>query len=228
MLNVPIQRQRLTAPARILIVDDHPIVRRGLTQLIRRESDLTICGEAEGLSQALQSFRELQPDLIIADVSLQNGSGIELVKELIAQRPGIRILVCSMHRESLYAQRALRAGAKGYVNKDQATAELVTAIRRVLAGGVYLSERMTDCLIGQTIGNGEACDAVNPIESLSDRELEVFEQIGRGGTTKGIADRLYLSPKTIETYRENIKSKLKLRNGAELTRRAMEWVLESC
>lgn len=213
-------------PVRILIVDDHPIVRRGLARLIEAESDLLVCAEAEGLSQAMLAFRETKPDLLIADVSLQNGSGIELVKELIAQQPDVKILVCSMHDEALYAQRALRAGAKGYISKEEATMELAAAIRRVLAGGVYLSERMTNAILSGTIERDDSSPNRSPVELLSDRELEVFEQIGHGVTTKQIAEKLHLSPKTVETYRENIKAKLNLENATALTKQAVQWVLE--
>ncbi|MBX3437441.1 MAG: response regulator transcription factor [Planctomycetaceae bacterium] len=227
MLASTISSPTRTSQVRILVVDDHPIVRRGMTMLIDREPDLAVCAEAEGLTEALQAFREWKPDLTIADVSLQNGSGLELVKEMIAQCPSVRILVCSMHEEGIYAQRALRAGAKGYINKEQATTELTTAIRRVLKGGVYLSDQMTNSMICQSIGQTEDEPHETPVELLSDRELEVFEQIGHGVTTKQIAEKLYLSPKTIETYRESIKAKLHLSNATELTRLAVQWVLES-
>jgi DNA-binding NarL/FixJ family response regulator len=211
---------------RILIVDDHPIVRQGLAMLIRRERDLCAFTEAEGVSQAITSFRETQPDLVIVDVSLQNGSGIELCKELVALQPDVKILVCSMHDETLFAERALRAGAKGYINKEEASEQLVAAIRRVLEGRVYLSERMTDRMLSRKLTNGRENSEKSSIELLSDRELEVFEQIGHGVTTRQIAEKLHLSPKTVETYRENIKVKLNLSNSAELSRHAVQWVLE--
>lgn len=222
-----------TAPAstgksttRILIVDDHPIVRQGLRMTIEGESDLTVCGEAEGLAQAMKLFRETQPDVVIVDISLENGSGIELVKELTAQRKDLKILVCSMHEESLFAERALRAGAKGYINKEQATEKLLVAVRRVVSGRVYLSEQMTHRMLYRQVGASDE-PPKSSIEALSDRELEVFEQIGHGITTRQIADKLHLSPKTIETYRENIKHKLNLENATELTQHAVRWVLES-
>jgi len=229
MTSVITSRQPATAHAkatRILIVDDHPIVRQGLRMTIEAESDLTICGEAEGMSQAMQLFLETAPDVVIVDISLENGSGIELVKELMSHNEDVRILVCSMHEESLFAVRALHAGAKGYINKEQATDKLVEAIRRVAAGRVYLSEQMTDRMLTRQVGAGDE-PPQSAIESLSDRELEVFEQIGHGVTTRQIAEKLHLSPKTVETYRENIKHKLNLANATELTQHAVQWVLES-
>jgi DNA-binding NarL/FixJ family response regulator len=212
-------------PTRILIVDDHPIVRQGLRLLIDAQPDLTVCGEAQGLSQAMQLYRDAKPDLLVVDISLENGNGIELIKELIAQNDRQRVLVCSMHDETLFAERCLRAGAKGYVNKEEATEQLVEAIRRVASGRVYLSARMTDRMLCRQVGSGEESPR-SAIESLSDRELEVFEQIGHGVTTRQIAEKLHLSPKTVETYRENIKHKLNLSNASELTQHAVQWVLE--
>lgn len=210
---------------RVLIVDDHPVVREGLRLLLDAEPDLAVCGEASGMSQAMRIFFETAPEVVIVDVSLEDGGGIELTKELVAHDANVRILVCSMHPETLYAERALRAGAKGYVGKDQATTRLVEAVRRVVEGRVAVSERMTDRLLCRQVGTGPVVPR-SPVESLSDRELEVFDRIGHGATTRQIAERLHLSPKTVETYRENIKSKLSLANATELTQRAVQWVLE--
>jgi len=210
---------------RIMIVDDHPVVRQGLRMMIDGEDDLAVCCEASGMSQAMQQFYDTKPDLVIVDLSLHNGSGIELVKELIAQDDGLKILICSMHDETLFAERALHAGAKGYINKEEATEKLIVAIRRVADGRVYLSEQMTERMLCRNIGASED-PPKSPIESLSDRELEVFEMIGNGVTTRQIADKLHLSPKTVETYRENIKHKLNLANATELTQHAVRWVLE--
>jgi DNA-binding NarL/FixJ family response regulator len=220
----PVEAKKNTT--RILIIDDHPIVRQGLKMMIEGEPDLSVCGEANGMSQAMQLYFETEPDVIIADISLENGSGIELVKELIAQNEDLKILVCSMHEESLFAERALRAGAKGYINKEQATDKLIDAIRRVASGRVYLSEQMTDRMLCRQVGSGDE-PPKSEIETLSDRELEVFEQIGHGVTTRQIAEKLHLSPKTVETYRENIKHKLNLSNATELTQHAVQWVLEN-
>ena len=214
------------ATTRILIVDDHPVVRQGLRMMIETEADLAVCGEAGGMAQAMKLYRDVDPDVIIADISLENGSGIELVKELVAHDEQVKVLVCSMHEETLFAERALHAGAKGYINKEEAADKLIGAVRRVAAGRVYLSERMTDRMLCRQIGTGDEPPR-SAIEMLSDRELEVFEQIGHGVTTRRIAEKLHLSPKTVETYRENIKHKLHLANATELTQHAVQWVLES-
>jgi DNA-binding NarL/FixJ family response regulator len=213
-------------PIRVLVVDDHPIVRMGVIRSINAESHLTVCGEAEGMSQALRAIRELNPQLVVSDISLANGSGLELVKELHAARSEVKVLIYSMHDDELYAERVLRAGAKGYVNKAEPAAVLKAAIQRVLDGGVFLSPQMTDRMLNQRLGGTPPGDH-SPLQQLSDRELEVFEQIGRGVTTRLAAERLHLSPKTIETYREGIKAKLNFRNSTELTRHAIEWVLQS-
>lgn len=211
---------------RILMVDDHPIVRQGLRMAVSREVDLDVCGEADGESDALQKFRELVPDVVIVDMSLNEGTGLELIKELKSQRHDVKVLVWSMHDESLFAERAVRAGALGYVNKAESTSQMVQAIRRVASGKVYLSERMTNRMLCRTMGAGNG-DQRTPMETLSDRELEVFEEIGRGVTTRQIAEKLALSPKTVETYRENIKAKLDLANATQLTQHAVQWVLEN-
>lgn len=211
---------------RTMIVDDHPIVREGITAVINREPDLEVCGQAGGLAEAMRMHRELRPDLVVADVTLSDGSGLDLVKELVALDPDVKVLVQSMHEESLYAERSLRAGARGYINKEEAPKQLINAIRQVLSGRVYLSSSMTDRMLSRSV-RGVSSDQ-SPFDTLSDRELEVFEQIGRGITTRRIAQNLYLSPKTIETYRENIKAKLNLRNATELTQHAVQWVLENC
>lgn len=212
--------------ATVLIVDDHPMVRYGLKTLINAEPDLRVCGEASGLSQAMALFHQTRPHLVTADVSLENGSGLDLTKEILAHDPDACVLVYSMHEETLYAERALRAGAKGYLGKDASAERVLTAIRRILDGRVYLSESMTDRMLSRTVGLTEDTVDHSPIESLSDRELEVFEHLGHGVTTRKIAEKLHLSPKTIETYRENIKLKLNLRNATELTQHAVQWVLQ--
>jgi DNA-binding NarL/FixJ family response regulator len=212
--------------AAVLIVDDHPLVRKGFRQIIDEESDLAVCGEADSQSQAMNVFRRHHADLVMADLSLENGSGLELTRELLALDERVRVLICSMHEDDLYAERALRAGARGYINKHEPVDCILRAIRLVLEGRIYLSEPMTDRVLSHTVGNGGESPQ-SPIERLTDRELEVFEQIGHGVTTRQIAERLFLSPKTIETYRENIKTKLNLKNATELTRHAVKWVLEN-
>lgn len=210
--------------ARILIVDDHPIVRQGLARMIAEEPDLEVCGEAEDASQALRQVTESKPDLVIIDISLKSGTGIELIKQIKARDEQVRMLVSSMHDESLFAERSLRAGAMGYINKQEAADKIIGAIRSVLQGKIYLSSQLTDRVLHRMIG-GKHPEG-SPVEGLSDRELEVFELIGSGLTTRQIAAKLHLSPKTVETHRENIKKKLNLVNAIELTRYAVEWVLE--
>lgn len=208
---------------KVLIVDDHPIVRQGLSQIISAESDLQVIGEAGDAGTALDVIEQMKPDLAIVDISLKDVGGIELIKQIRARNDQMKILVSSMHDEKLYAERCLHAGAMGYVSKEEATAKIVDAIRQVMSGKVYLSPEMSEHFLSRMVQVGP--DAERPsIESLSDRELEVFELIGRGMTTRKIAEALNLSMKTIETYRENIKIKLGLRNSTELIRRAVQWV----
>ncbi len=210
---------------RIMIVDDHPIVREGYSRLIEREPNLQVCAESDSKADALKQIMNAPPDLVIIDISLKDGSGLELIKDLKAQFKHIKMLTVSMHDENLFAERCIRAGALGFVNKQQAPEQLVTAIHRVLSGKVFLSSEITERMICRSIGSENFSDQ-SPIESLSDRELEVFEQIGLGETTRQIAQKLNLSPKTVETYRENIKHKLNLDNATELIRNAIQWVLE--
>ncbi|WP_232093051.1 response regulator [Gimesia panareensis] len=209
-----------------MIVDDHPIVREGYVHLIQRRDDLQVCAQAGGKVEAMQQIRSSSPQLIIVDISLSDGSGLELIKDIKSQSPQIKLLAVSMHDENLFAERCIRAGAHGYVNKQQAPEQLINAINRVLSGKIYLSQDITERMICRSIGATED-ENVSPIEKLSDRELEVFEQIGQGETTRQIASKLNLSAKTIETYRENIKHKLNLSNATELTRHAIQWVLEN-
>ncbi|WP_299460631.1 response regulator transcription factor [uncultured Gimesia sp.] len=211
---------------RIMIVDDHPIVREGYSRLIEREPDLQVCAEADSKIDAIKKVMQDPPDLIIVDLSLKDGSGLELIKDIKSQFKQIKMLTVSMHDENLFAERCIRAGALGFVNKQQAAEQLIKAIYRVLEGKVFLSSEITERMICRSIGSDNYTDQ-SPIESLSDRELEVFEQIGHGETTRKIAEKLNLSPKTVETYRENIKHKLNLENATELTRNAIQWVLEN-
>lgn len=213
------------AAAPILIVDDHPLVRAGLRQLIADEPDLVVCGEAASVKEAIKLLDSCTPAVAIVDISLTDGSGLDLIKRIHARAPGIRILVASMHDESLFAERALRAGATGYINKQEAAAKVVEALRHVLRGKIYLSQKMTEILLRNATGVRER-QATSSIESLSNRELEVFELIGRGLGTCNIAEKLNLSIKTIETHRANIKKKLGLATGNELAMRAMQWTLE--
>lgn len=219
------EQTRNQSKTRIMIVDDHPIVREGYVHLIERRDDLHVCAQAGSKAEASQLIKDNHPDLIILDISLKDGSGLDLIKDLKSQDQGVKILAVSMHDESLFAERSIRAGALGFVNKQQAPEQLIKAIDQVLKGKVYLSSEATERMIGRSIGSNNQ-PAQSPIESLSDREIEVFEQIGLGETTRQIAAKLKLSAKTIETYRENIKHKLNLGNATELTRHAIQWVLE--
>ncbi|NLH40273.1 MAG: response regulator transcription factor [Planctomycetes bacterium] len=207
----------------VLIVDDHPIVRQGLTQLINQESDLLVCGQAEDAHDAIAAIRQFHPDMVIVDISLKDTSGVELIKDLKVQFPELPVLTLSMHDEAVYGERALRAGARGYIMKQEATEKVVTAIRRVLAGEVYVSDGMAAKMVSKLVG-GVSKKPASPIESLSDRELEVFRMIGEGFNTREMAEKLHLSVKTIETYRAHIKDKLALQDASELLRSAIQWV----
>lgn len=208
---------------RIFIVDDHPIFRQGLAQLINQESDLCVCGEADDYQGALRAVPELNPDMVIVDITLKDMSGIDLIKEVRKLNRGIIMLVISMHDESLYAERALRAGARGYVMKQEASESIVQASRQVRIGGIYASPRMTEQMLSRFVEG--PLDAVeSPLKALTDREMEVFHLIGEGLGISEIGLRLHLSVKTIGTYRERIKEKLNLRNSTELLRHAFNWV----
>jgi DNA-binding NarL/FixJ family response regulator len=210
-------------PVRILLVDDHPVVRLGFEQLLSREADLTVCGEASTASEALELAETLEPDLAVIDIALKGESGLELVRKIAHLCPRVRMLVCSMHDEALFAERALKAGARGYVGKREAPDDLVTAVREVLAGKRYLSARFQARL--EEAGRCAEDGSPDLIASLSNRELEVFDLIGRGLGTREISERLGIAFKTVETYRENIKTKLVIESGPELAHRATAWVL---
>jgi DNA-binding NarL/FixJ family response regulator len=207
----------------VLIVDDHPIVRQGLAQLIDQEKDLQVCGQAQDAHEALQAIRTLNPDMVVVDISLKDTSGMELIKDLKVQYPDLPVLTLSMHDEAVYGERALRAGARGYIMKQEATEKVVTAIRRVLAGEVYVSDDMAAKMVSKLVGGGSRKTG-SPLECLSDRELEVFRLIGEGYSTREMAEKLHLSIKTIETYRAHIKDKLGLEDANELLRNAIQWV----
>lgn len=214
------------AKSRVLLVDDHPILRRGIADLINSENSLEVCGEAGNMQDAFTEAGKLKPDLVIVDVSLDGNNGIELMKNMTSRFPNLPLLAYSMHDESIYAERALRAGAKGYVMKQAPPESLLEAISVVLKGKIYLSEQMSDRMLGKLVGaGGSAAPTASPIDKLSDRELEVLQLMGGGLSTSQIADKLCLSVKTIETYREHLKEKLNLTNGQELLRYAIEWSL---
>ena len=210
--------------ARILIVDDHPLVRAGLAQLISDCPDLEVCAEAADMADALKQIDACNPDLAIIDLSLAGGSGLDLIEHIKSRGRDILMLVASMHDETLYAERVLAAGARGYINKQEAQESIIQAIRQVLNGKVYLSQHMTDRLLsGMVDASGDKRD----IDSLSNRELQVFELIGQGVTTSQMAEQLNLSVKTIETHQAHIKKKLGLGSAHELNQRAIRWVMDS-
>ena len=210
------------ARTRILLVDDHAVVRYGIGQLINRQSDLVVCGEEENASNALTAIAKLKPDLVIADISLKDSSGLELMRNIKAQYSGLPVLVVSAHDESIYAEIAFRAGALGYLMKQEALDKIISAIRRVLSGNIYVSEALAAKMLQQQI-RGKTDIQESPVKGLSDRELEVFQLIGQWKKTSEIAQELHLSVKTIEYYREQIKRKLNLKNAAELTHYATSW-----
>jgi DNA-binding NarL/FixJ family response regulator len=210
-------------PARILVVDDHPVFRRGIIAMLTEEEDFTVCGEADNAPAALNAMRQSNPDLVLLDIYMPPyTNGIELIKLMLAEQPKIKIIMLSMHDETLYALRSLRAGAKGYVMKAEALTQVTEAIRKVMAGGIYVSPRYTERLIFKVI-QSDGADAESPVAQLSDRELEIFQLIGKGSATRDIAASLHLSIKTVETHRAHIKEKLGLRDASELVRFAMEW-----
>jgi DNA-binding NarL/FixJ family response regulator len=208
---------------RVVIVDDHPLLRKGVGQLINNEKDLVVVGEAEDAAKALTTIEVARPDVVLIDISLRGASGIELLKNIKARFPKLLVLVLSMHDESVYAHRALRAGASGYIMKQEATENVLTALRKVLRGEVYLSERLGTRMLNTLVG-GRSTGAASPIEGLSDRELEVFSLIGQGHGTRPIAEKLHLSVKTIESHRAHIKEKLNLQAATELVHHAIQWV----
>jgi DNA-binding NarL/FixJ family response regulator len=220
------EKKPARSAAKVLIVDDHPVVRDGLAAQLATESDLELCGQAEDVAGALLQADSARPDVAIVDISLKQGNGIDLIKRLRARNDSVRILVWSMYPENLYAERALRAGAQGYLHKGQATGEILKALRTVLEGKIYLSGNQSDQLLQRLIGAGKNSDRL-PVDSLSDRELEAFELMGHGQTTEQIAEKMYISPKTVETFRARIKEKLGLKNISELTQRATRWVVEN-
>ncbi len=206
----------------ILIVDDHPIFREGLTQSISREADLAVCGEAETAAEALDAVQRCKPDLVIVDLTLPGKSGLELIKDLRALSPQLPLLVVSMHEESLYASRILRAGARGYVMKQESPRILLQAIRHVLEGGIYVSERMSAQIL-ETYSGQRARTTTSPIEQLSDREFEIFHLVGQGQNNQEIAKQLHLSLKTVAVHQANIRRKLNLTNSSDLIRFAVRW-----
>lgn len=207
---------------RVLIVDDHPIVRQGLRRLIEAEPDLEVCGEAEAVRDAKLLVRELHPDIVIVDISLKQGDGLELLKDVRAHYPSLPVLVLSMHDEAVYAERMLSAGASGYIMKHAASDQFLIALRRVLDGGIYVSEAVGNSMI-EKFAAGTAYVSANPVDSLTNRELQVLHMIGKGLSTRQTADALNLSIKTVESHRQRIKRKLSLSNSAQLMQYAVNW-----
>jgi DNA-binding NarL/FixJ family response regulator len=208
---------------RIFLVDDHPVTRQGIGVLIDQEHDMTICGEAGTAAAAFERIQEAKPDLVVADLTLKVGSGLELIKNLRAVLPDLRVLVLSMHDERIYAERVLRAGALGYVMKQEASDKLLVAIRRVLTGKLFLSDAVKDRMVYRLVSVKPA-EATFPIDTLSDREMEVFKLLGNGFSTRQIAEQLHLSVKTIDSYREHLKTKLRQPDSTSLVQHAIQWV----
>jgi len=209
---------------RVLVVDDHAVLREGLVAQINAEPDLVVCGEAEDAQAAIGAAEKLAPDLVVADISLPGRNGLELIRDLHAIHPELPVLVLSMHDASLFAERVLRAGGRGYVSKQQSGGQLIQAIRHVLRGQIYLSDEVATRLLDSFAGRPDRLKPASPVELLTDRELEVFNLIGQAKETKDICVRLSMSAKTVEAHRANIKRKLKLKTGPELTRHAVLWV----
>jgi DNA-binding NarL/FixJ family response regulator len=211
-----------TARKKILVVDDHPLLRQGLAMLINQQQDMQVCAEAEDAHAALLSIAQKNPDIIILDISLKGPDGIDLLKSIRTTHPNLPVLILSMHDEAIYAERALRARANGYIMKQEATEKVLVAVRRILNGDVYLSDAMSSRMLQQYI-DGAPSLLQSRIAALSDRELEVFRRIGEGRGTREIAEELHLSVKTVETYQAHIKEKLALRTGRELIQHAIQW-----
>jgi DNA-binding NarL/FixJ family response regulator len=220
--NYKSQNQAAMRKHRILVVDDHPIVRQGLALLINQEADLVVCGEAEEATGAMHVLASSHPDILIVDISLNGPDGIDLLKNIRSIHPTLPVLILSMHDESIYAERALRAGANGYIMKQEATEKVLVALRRILGGEIYVSDRIANKMLKHYI-TGSGTLRNSSIADLSDRELEVFRLIGEGHGTRQIAEELHLSVKTVESYQAHIKEKLSLRSARELMQHAIQW-----
>lgn len=221
------QSRTETGKAKVLIVDDHPIVRERLADLINREEDLTVCGEAEDRHSALRPIEQTQPSIVILDLTLKRGHGLEVIKDIRGRTPELPVLILSMHDASLYAERALNAGAKDYITRQNATTNIIAAIHEVLNGNLYFSDEITMKLLHGSTADGDRV-FLSPLDKLSDRELEVLEGLGRGYNTRQIGEVLGIETKTVETYRSPIKEKLGLRDALELTHYAVRWYMNTC
>ena len=213
------------AKKKILIVEDHPLFRAMLAQLIQKELGMTVCGETDNIKEALQLINQTHPDAAIVDVTLRGTSGLELIKQLKALSLKLPVLVLSMHAERLYAERVLRAGAKGYVSKEESPTEVVKAIRKVMSGHIYVSDRANETILDR-LGHANKAARPSGVDLLSDREIEVFQLVGRGLNSREIAERINLGATTVDSYRARIKEKLGIRNAAELYQRAAQWLAE--
>ncbi|MDZ4403959.1 response regulator transcription factor [Prosthecobacter sp.] len=222
---MPKSETKDASPCKVLLVEDHPMFRDHLGQLINRDLGMSVCGEADNIRDAMRLIHETKPDIAIVDITLRGSSGLELLKDIKAQGLSVNVLVLSMHDEELYAERALRAGAKGYITKNEASTEVIKAIRCVMNGEVYASRQMTTKLL-ERMTQKRSSPELAGMETLADRELEVFQMLGRGRSTREIAQSLSLGESTVETYRARIKEKLQLRSAAELYLRAGQWVRE--
>ena len=218
-----IKRSTGTARKQILVVDDHPMMRTGLAQIVNAQPGLEVFGEAGSPAEALEQLAPKLPDLIMADLTMKGGSGFEFIREVQARHPELPVLVVSMHDENVYAERALRAGARGYIMKEESPDQLITAILRVLDGGIYLSENMSTLLL-RSFTNAKSRSAKSPLQCLTDREFEIYQIIGRGKTTEEIAALLRISPQTVDVHRAQIKEKLNLKSGTALVHHAVQWV----
>ena len=219
------QRTRTTSNSKkkVFIVDDHPVVRDGLITLIEHEQDLTVCGDADDAAEALKSISTQKPDVVLVDIGLKSSDGIELTKSIKARYPGLPVVVLSIHDESVYAERALRAGASAYLMKEVVSENIITAVRTVLRGEIYVSDQIAKKFLGNAFQR-ESNAGADPVATLSDREFEIFRLIGGGYKASQIADRLHLSVKTVETYRTRIKEKLNILDASKLLQYAIKWV----
>ncbi len=211
-----------TRPRKVLIVDDHELMRMALVRLIEHDEDFTVCGEAEDVPGALKAIEQHKPDIALVDISLKKSHGIELIKDIRTRWPKLPVLVLSMHDESFYAERVLRAGGRGYITKTEASTKVLEGLREVLAGKIYISQDMTSKMLSQLVGT-KTGDVSFPIDTLSDREFEVFELIGQGLQSRQIAQQLHLSVKTVDAHREHIKNKLGLETATDLLMYALQW-----
>jgi DNA-binding NarL/FixJ family response regulator len=213
-----------TSPKKVLIVDDHPIVRQGIDLLLRDEEGLTVCAEAESVNEALDAIEQQEPDIAIVDLSLKESSGLELIKDIRVRYPNLKVLVLSMRDEGFYAERVLRAGARGYITKEEGPGKVVEALHKIMAGQIHVSESMASKVMSKIIDDGGESDDQSLVSSLTDRELEIFTLIGNGLPTREIGKRLHISAKTVDSHREHIKEKLQLDNATDLLKHAIQWV----